>query len=265
MSNYYLTPHNKSVPTCLLHTLPHRLTHHNAPRNTSTSPPSRQRATRTAHIPPEPLSPQAPEMPGGFEERAQRQSLLREMDTAPRQSARVPVPNPCYHNADNVARRGAQLGFAELLAAAFVGRDPVTYAEAMRSAAAEEWTQVCQYEMDALAKNGTWELVDLLPNKKAVKSKWVFKLKADGCYRAHLVAKGFTQIPGIDYDETVSPGACFESLRMLLALAALEDWHIHQMDVKSAFLNGMLDEEIYCTWSNHKVSSLLVVRQRCAA
>ena len=55
-----------------------------------------------------------------------------------------------------------RLGFAELLAAAFVGRDPATYAEAMRSAAADEWTKACQYEMDALTKNGTWELVDLL-------------------------------------------------------------------------------------------------------
>ena len=97
-------------------------------------------------------------MPGGFEERAQRQLLLREMDAAPRRSVRVPVPDPHYHNADNVARRGARLGFAELLAAAFVGHDPATYAEAMQSAAAEEWTQACQYEMDALAKNGTWEL-----------------------------------------------------------------------------------------------------------
>ena len=94
-------------------------------------------------------------MPGGFEEHAQRQLLLREMDAAPRRSAGVPVPNPRYHNADNVARRSAQLGLAELLAAAFVGRDPATYAEAMQSAAAEEWTQACQYEMDALTKNGT--------------------------------------------------------------------------------------------------------------
>jgi len=59
------------------------------------------------------------------------------------------------------------------------------------------------------------------------------------------VAKGFTQIPGLDYDETFSPVAHFESLRLLLALATLEDWHIHQMDVKSVFLNGVLDKEIY--------------------
>jgi transposase InsO family protein len=144
-----------------------------------------------------------------------------------------------------------QLALAELLAAAApaataaVGRDPATYREAMGAADAEEWTQACQYEMDALSKNDTWELVDLPPGRKAIKSKWVFKLKADGRFRARLVAKGFTQIPGIDYDETFSPVARFESLRLLLALAALENWEIHQMDVKSAFLNGVLNEEIY--------------------
>ncbi len=78
-----------------------------------------------------------------------------------------------------------------------------------------------------------------------IKSKWVFKLKADGHFCAHLVAKGFTQIPGIDYDETFSPVTCFELLWLLLALAALENWEIHQMDVKLAFLNGILNEKIY--------------------
>jgi hypothetical protein len=141
-----------------------------------------------------------------------------------------------------------QLSLAELLAAAApaaVGRDPATYKEAMEATDAEEWAEACQYEMDALSKNDTWELVDLPHGRKAIKSKWVFKLKVDGRFRARLVAKGFTQIPGIDYDETFSPVARFESLRLLLALAALENWEIHQMDVKSAFLNGVLNEEIY--------------------
>ena len=59
------------------------------------------------------------------------------------------------------------------------------------------------------------------------------------------MAKGFTQIPGLDYDETFLPITCFESLRLLLALAVLEDWEVHQLDVKSVFLNGMLNKEIY--------------------
>lgn len=166
------------------------------------------------------------------------------MDNAPRRSARVPVPSLRYNHSDNVSK-DRRLGNAELLAAAYSGSDPATYAEAIQSDNSSDWMDACAYEIDALAKNGTWELVDLPPGRKAVKSKWVFKLKTDGRYRARLVAKGFTQIPGIDFDETFSPVARFESLRLLLALAALEDWEIHQLDVKSAFLNGVLEEEIY--------------------
>ena len=102
-----------------------------------------------------------------------------------------------------------------------MGREPALYAEAMRSADAEAWKEACQYEIDALAKNETWDLVDLPAGRKAVKSKWVFKLKSDGRFRARVVAKGFTQVPGIDFDETFSPVARFESLRLLLALAVL--------------------------------------------
>ena len=126
-----------------------------------------------------------------------------------------------------------------------MGRDPASYTEAIKSVDAKQWNDACQYEIDALHKNDTWELVDLPPGRKSIKSKWVFKLKADGRYCVRLVAKGFMQIPGIDYDETFSPVAHFESLQLLLALAMLEDWEIQQMDVKSAFLNGVLDKEIY--------------------
>src|ERR1700747_441532 len=97
----------------------------------------------------------------------------------------------------------------------------------------------CQYEIDVL-HNNTWELTALLAGHKAIKSKWVFKLKVDGHFHTHLGAKGFMQIPGIDYDETFSPVAYFESLQLLLALAMLEDWEIHQIDIKLAFLNGIL-------------------------
>ena len=76
-----------------------------------------------------------------------------------------------------------QLALAELLAAtalAAIGKDPVSYKEAMEATDAEEWAEACQYKMDALSKNDTWELVNLPPGHKAIKSKWVFKLKADG-------------------------------------------------------------------------------------
>ena len=207
------------------------------PRSTPISPPIQRDTTCIGN---RSLSPD-PQLPGGFNERLQRAQLLREMDQAPRRSARVPVPNRRYFNGDNT-EAGRRLGNAELLAAAYVGRDPASYAEAMRSENADEWMKAYQYEIDALHKNDTWDLVDLPTGRKAVKSKWVHKHKTDGRYRARVVAKGFTQIPGIDYDETFSPVARFESLRLLLALAALEDWEIHQLDVKSAFLNGVLDE-----------------------
>src|SRR6266446_2037415 len=161
-------------------------------------------------------------------------------------------PNPRFANLDNADRAPAQtrarnrgISHVELINEAAEYQDLLTFQEAMRSSFADDWQDTCQYEIDALAKNGTWMLTDLPAGRKAVRSKWVFKCKADGRFHARLVAKGFTQIQGIDYDETFSPVARFESLRPLLALAALEDWEIHQMDVKSAFLNGLLDEEIY--------------------
>jgi len=163
-----------------------------------------------------------------------------------RRSKQALIPNPQYFNLDNAETPGNRwLGHAELLAAAYMGRDPASYAEAMKSVDAKLWSDTCQYEIDALHKNDTWELTKLPPGRKTIKYKWGFKLKADGRYHVHLVAKGFMQIPGIDYDETFSPVAHFESLRLLLALAALEDWEIQQMDVKLVFLNGVLDEEIY--------------------
>jgi hypothetical protein len=76
------------------------------------------------------------------------------------------------------------LSHVELLAATHVGRDPASFAKAIKSADAKQWCEACQYEIDTLHKNDTWELVDLPPSCKTIKSKWVIKLKADGCYCA---------------------------------------------------------------------------------
>ena len=105
-------------------------------------------------------------------------------------------------------------------------------------------------ELDALTKNHTWDLVTLLPRQSVVGCKWIYKIKtrSDGSiedYKACLVAKGFTQEYGIDYEETFAPVARISSFRALLAVAATSKWELFQMDVKNAFLNGDLSEKVY--------------------
>ena len=104
--------------------------------------------------------------------------------------------------------------------------------------------------MNALRKNGTWEIVDLLRDKKTIGCKWVFSVKyrADDSierYKARLVAKGFTQTYGIDYQEMLTPIVKINSIQVLLSLAMNSNWPLHQLDVKNAFLNGDLEEEVF--------------------
>ena len=105
-------------------------------------------------------------------------------------------------------------------------------------------------ELDALHKNHTWDMVDLPPGQSVVGYRWVYKIKtkSDGSverYKARLVAKGFTQEYGIDYEETFAPVARLTSVRCLIAVATVRRWPLYQMDVKNAFLNGDLHEEVY--------------------
>jgi hypothetical protein len=131
-----------------------------------------------------------------------------------------------------------------------VESDPLTYGEAMKSQDYAFWREAIQDEMDSIMGNNTWVLADLPPGSKAIGCKWIFKkkMKVDGTidkFKARLVAKGFTQKDGIDYFDTYAPVARISTIRVLIALASIYKLQIHQMDVKTAFLNGELDEEIY--------------------
>ena len=125
--------------------------------------------------------------------------------------------------------------------------EPRTYEEAQRS---KIWREAISEEIHALTKNGTWEITNLPKGKKAVGCKWVYKIKyrTDGTierHKARLVAKGFTQTYGVDYTETFAPVAKMNSIRVLLSLAVNQDWKLHQMDVKNAFLQGEVEEVVY--------------------
>ncbi|GJU81916.1 retrotransposon protein, putative, ty1-copia subclass [Tanacetum coccineum] len=105
-------------------------------------------------------------------------------------------------------------------------------------------------QMQSMRENEVWDLVDLPPNSKTVGHKWLFKKKTDmdgavHTYKARLLAKGFTQSPGIDYEETFSPVIDIRAIRIIIAIFAFYDYEIWQMDVKTAFLNGYLYEELY--------------------
>ncbi|MCO5559828.1 hypothetical protein L7F22_013432 [Adiantum nelumboides] len=105
-------------------------------------------------------------------------------------------------------------------------------------------------EMDALYGNETWELTPLLKGKKFIGCRWVYKIKhnSDGSvsrYKARLVAKGYAQTYGIDYEEIFAPIAKMATIRAIIAVAASKSWILHQMDVKSAFLHGDLQEEVF--------------------
>ena len=101
-----------------------------------------------------------------------------------------------------------------------------------------------------MISNNVWDLVELPKNARVVNCKWIFKHKigATGLverYKARLVAQGYSQLPGIDYEETFSPVVRFESVRTVIALAVQDNLKLHQMDVTTAFLNGELKEQVY--------------------
>ena len=128
--------------------------------------------------------------------------------------------------------------------------EPQTVKEAKESKDWNKWQEAMKEEIQALESNNTWTIVDKPPKVKPIKAKWIFKLKlnTDGSverYKARLVAKGYSQIPDVDYKLTFAPVAAMTTVRLLLATAAQYNMNIVQFDIKTAFLYGDLDEELY--------------------
>jgi hypothetical protein len=127
---------------------------------------------------------------------------------------------------------------------------PTNYEEAMMSPNSDKWLEAMKSEIGSMYENQVWTLVDLPDDRQAIENKWIFKKKIDvdgnvAVYKAGLVAKGFRQVQGVDYDETFSPVAMLKSVRIMLAIVTYFDYEIWQMDVKTTFLNGFLKEELY--------------------
>jgi hypothetical protein len=127
---------------------------------------------------------------------------------------------------------------------------PTTYREAIEATDATSWQLAMESEMNFIHANNNWDLVELSWNWKALPCKWVYRLKqvsnsASPKYKALIVAKGFRQEYGVDFNEVFSPVVMMTTLRFLLGVVALEDLELLQLDVKTTFLHDDLEEKIY--------------------
>jgi len=120
----------------------------------------------------------------------------------------------------------------------------------MQSSDAEQWSLAMNEEIASLQANGAWVLVEEPQGVKSIPVRWIFKKKLDAQgnierYKARLVAKGFMQREGLDFNEVFAPVSKHTTLRTLLGMVASQDLELHQLDIKTAFLNGELEETIY--------------------
>lgn len=161
-----------------------------------------------------------------------------ELSTPPRRSNRISVPPDRY---------SPSLHYLLLTDAG----EPECFSEATQGNDSIEWELAMKDEMASLQKNKTWSLIKLPEGKKALQNKWVYRLKeeSDGRrrYKARLVVKGFQQKQGIDFTEIFSPVVKMTTIRVILSIVAAENLHLEQLDVKTAFLHGDLEEDIYMT------------------
>ena len=128
--------------------------------------------------------------------------------------------------------------------------DPTSCEEAMRNVHSSKWLEALKDKMKSMSTNKVWDLETIPKGVKTIGCKWVYKIKYDSRgnvekFKARLVVKGFTQKEWIDYNETFSPVSCKDPFRIIMALVVYYDLKLHQMDVKTTFLNGDLEENVY--------------------
>ena len=168
-------------------------------------------------------------------------------DTAPTMDPASPFDSHALRRSHRVTTLPSHLRDFHFFSALASLQEPQTFHEASSNPL---WKQAMKEELDALHKIGTWDLVDLPSGKSVIGCKWVYKIKtrSDGTvdrYKARLVAKGFTQEYGIDYEETFAPVARLSYVRTLIVVSTARKWPLFHMDVKNAFLNDELSEEVY--------------------
>ncbi|UYV73291.1 hypothetical protein LAZ67_10002537 [Cordylochernes scorpioides] len=164
----------------------------------------------------------------------------------PEESCRYPLRNRIRENEQTSTSCTRAISYACYVH----DQEPLNYEDAIVGQNSKQWKLAMDDEFNSLMKNQTWTYVTLPSDRKAIACKWVYKIKqnADGSnkmFKARLVAKGYSQKPGLDYGETFFPVVKFDSIRTILSLCASLDMEMIQLDVKSAFLNGDLEEELY--------------------
>jgi hypothetical protein len=156
---------------------------------------------------------------------------------------RLKVPEGTFRKSKRPKRFSSYAAYMTKL----LDEEPTTFEEAVQNG---QWKEAMTEEHQSIMKNEVWEIVPRPKEKSVVTSKWVYKIKhaADGSvdkYKARFVARGFSQKEGEDYDETFAPVARYTSIRAIISLAASMGWNLHQMDVKTTFLNRAIEEEVY--------------------
>ncbi|KAK2403542.1 putative mitochondrial protein [Trifolium repens] len=168
----------------------------------------------------------------------------RTLPTRPQRNIQMPRRlADCEIAPDNVVNNEGEIVHYAMLA----DTEPLDVKAALKS---KVWKEAMNEELRSIEKNKTWDLCNLPSDKKAIDVKWVYKAKQNPegkiiKYKARLVAKGFLQRQGLDYDEVFSPVARHETIRLVIALACSRRWPLFHLDVKSAFLNGPLEEDVY--------------------